>query len=178
MEYGNVVLANSKGELLASVIKWITGSTWSHSLFTLPNCCGREMAIEAASIGVSCLPFDTGYRLNNSQGYRVYRVKVAQEVMDVAIAKSLDDLETFYGYLDLPWFVWRAVNRLFGRDIKNQDNWAYNNKICSQLVVDYLIGCGLQHIFNGYGRNAICPQDLQVIMDSHPEHFDLIETKE
>lgn len=178
MSYGHVVLANSKKEFIASIIKWVTRSNWSHSLFTIPNCCGREMGLEAAGNGVSSIPFDTGYRNNLTQGYRIYAVKVSEEVMDASISKCLDDLESFYGYLDLPWFAWRALNLLFGRDIKSQNNWAYTHKICSQLVVDYLTGCGLGHIFDGYGRNSICPQDLQIIMDAHPEYFELIETKE
>lgn len=176
--YGSIVLANTKNQFFPSVIKWVTRSKWSHSLFTIPPCCGREMAIEATVTGVSCVPFDQHYRLNGGKGYRIYQVRLSPEIIDAAISQRLDDLEEFYGYCDLPWFIWRALNWLFGRDIKNQDNWAYRYKICSQLVVDYLTGCGLGHIFDGYGRNSICPQDLQEIMDAHPEYFELVEIKE
>lgn len=180
MSYGHVVLANSKKEFFASIIKWVTRSNWSHSLFTIPPCCGREMGLEAAGNGVSCLPFDTNYRQDPNQGYRMYRLNLSAEVIDAAIATQLDELEVFYGYLDLPWFMWRALNRVLGRDIRNQDNWAWRFKwkICSESVVDYLTACGLGQLFEGFGKNAVCPQDLQEIMDAHPEYFELIETKE
>lgn len=178
MEYGHVVLANSKQEFVAKIIKWFTASNWSHSLVTSSPQIGREMGLEAAGNGVSEVLFDLAYRKNSGQGYRVYRVNLPQETKDAGLAAVLPDLETPYGYLDLPWFAWRALNRMVGKDIKAQDNWASKREICSQLVVKYLTACGLGDLFKGYGRNAIAPQDLQVIMEANPQLFELIEFKE
>lgn len=178
MEYGHVVLANSKQEFTARMIKLLTRSQWSHSLVTSAPQLGVEMGMEAAGSGVSQLPFDKAYRQDPGQGFRVYRINLAQDVKDSALRSILPELESPYGYADLPWFIWRAINRLFGRDIKSQNNWASKNDICSQLVVKYLTACGLSALFAGYGVNTIAPQDLQEIMDAHPETFQVIENKE
>lgn len=177
IEIGSIVLANSKKELVPQIIKFVTRSNWSHSLFIIPACCDKEMGIEAASNGISCVPFKKSYRQDINQGFRVYKLKLQEDIKKKAIATCLDDLESCYGYLDLPWFIWRALNKLFGKDIKKQNNWVNKNLICSQFCVKYLTECGLGDLFIDYGNNSICCQDLQEIMDSRLDLFEVIEEK-
>lgn len=176
--YGHIVLADSKKEWIAQAIKWFTKSKWSHSLLTIAPEADREMGIEAASNGISAVPFDTSYRNNDTQGYNMYRVLVDDNIKDAAIRICLNDLESAYGYLEYPWFIWRSINAFFGRDIKSQNNWFNQGEVCSQLCVKYLTACNLGQIFSGYGKNSVTPQDLQVIMGANPQYFELIETKE
>ena len=176
--YGHIVLANSKTAWLAQAIKWMTKSNWSHSLLTTPPQFGREMGLEAAMNGISSVPFDLQYRNNSDSGYRVYYVMVDDSIKDAAISTCLNDLESMYGYLEYPWFIWRAINRWFGRDIKSHNNWFSQGEVCSQLCVKYLTLCKLGQLFDGYGKNTITPQDLQEIINANPKYFELIETKE
>ena len=173
--HGHVVLADTKTGFVPSAIKFITNSQFSHSFVTLPDMLGVPLCIEAAEGGVDTTRFDTSYVNNLQEGYQVWNVKIDQAIKDAAIKSILSDLEIGYGFLQFPWFTWRALNRFLGKDIKSQDNWETNGMICSQLCVAYLKACGLGYIFVGYGNGSIAPQDLQDIFKAHPELFELVE---
>jgi hypothetical protein len=170
--YGNIVLASTKGQFLPNAIKWFTKSVFSHSLVTVPDVLGVPMCIEAAETGVDFTRFDTGYIDNQDQGYEVWNIKIDQEIKDNAIISILSDLEISYGFFDYPFFIWRSICLLFGKDIKSQNNWISQGMICSQLCVSYLNACELSYIFAGYGSGSVTPQDLQNIFKIHPELFE------
>jgi hypothetical protein len=172
MTYGNIVLASTKSGFIPNGIKWITGSQFSHSFITTPDILGVPMCMEAAEGGVDFTRFDSGYSDNLDQGYEVWNVKIDQSVKDKALISVLSDLEMGYGFLEFPWFIWRKINLLFGRDIKGQNNWNTSGMICSQLCVSYLKACGLEYIFAEYGNGSVAPQDLQNIFKAHPEIFE------
>lgn len=176
MRYGDVVLASTKGQIIPNAIKWFTKSQFSHSFITTPDVLSIPMCIEAAEGGVNFTEFEDSYVNNKSQGYEVWNIKISQDVKDKAIVSILKDLEIGYGFLEYPWFVWRRLCLLFGRDIKAENNWNTNGMICSQLCVAYLKACGLAYMFEGYGNGAVAPQDLQNIFKSHPELFEKTQT--
>ena len=173
--YGNIVLASTKSGFIPNAIKSFTGSVFSHSFVTIPDILGVPMCIEAAEGGVDTTRFDTGYADNLNEGYQVWNIKVSQEIKDRAIVSILNDLEVSYGFLSYPWFMWRKLNSLLGRDIKAQNNWSSQGMFCSQLCVEYLKACGLEYVLVGYGEGSIAPQDLQNIFKAHPEVFELEE---
>ena len=175
MSYGNLVLASTKKGIIPNAIKWFTNSVFSHSFVTMPDILGTPMCMDASESGVDMLRFDYGYSDNPGQGYQVWELKLPQNVKDKAIVQILKDLETSYGFLAFPWFVWRKVCRWFGKDVKAQNNWSQAGMICSQLCVAYLLACGLESVFKGYGTGSIAPQDLQNIFVAHPELFEKIE---
>jgi hypothetical protein len=177
MNSGNVILATSKTSLLSKLIRWFTSSQFSHSFVTMPDTLGFPMCIEAEEGGVDCARLDTNYLNNTDEAFQVWTLNVSQDVKDQALKQIVNDLEVPYGFLEYGWFIWRRLNKLFGRDIKNQDNWSPNSGIiCSQLCVAYLKACGLQSCLNGYGNGSIAPQDLQDIFKAHPELFTLTLT--
>lgn len=171
MEYGNIVLANTKKGFVQQAIKWFTKSQFSHSFVTMPDILGIPMCIEACEGGVDMCRFDKGYINDSNQAYEIWSVNVPKETKDWAIKLVMNELETGYGFLEYPWFIWRKLNLLFGKDIKAQNNWYKGGTICSELCVEYLIACGLGHIFEGYGEGSIAPQDLQDIFKEHPVIF-------
>lgn len=173
--YGNIVLAGTKKGFVPNAIKAFTGSVFSHSLVTTPDILDIPMCMEAVEGGVDMMRFDLGYSCNQDQGYQVWILKIPQEVKDEAIKKLLSELEVGYGFLAYPWFMWRRLNFLFGKDIKAQNNWCQAGMICSQLCVEYLRNCGLDYIFKDYGKGSISPQDLQDIFTLHPELFEMSE---
>jgi hypothetical protein len=177
MAYGDIVLADNEAKnLISSAIKWFTQSIFSHSFVTMPDTLNIPMCIEAAEGGVDFQRFDTAYRDNTSEGYQRWNIKIDQSIKDAALVSVLNDLETGYGYLEYPWFMWRRINLLFGRDIKSHNNWNSDGMICSQVCVAYLKACGLQSVLAGYGNGSIAPQDLQNIFKAHPELFELVES--
>lgn len=175
MKAGNIVLADTKSGFIQSAIKWFTSSQFSHSFVTMPDIYSIPMGIEAADTGVDMVRFDTNYLNNQNQGYEIWEINISQDVKENAIQQILSDLEIAYGAFQYPWFIWRKINLLFGKDIKSQDNWSKQGMICSQLCVAYLRACGLQKVLEGYGNGSISPQDLQDIFKAHPEVFTKIE---
>lgn len=177
MEYGHVCFAYSKNEWIAKAIAWFTKSKWSHSFITAPPMLGKEMALEAASGGISPVLFDVGYRNNPNQKYEVYRFKISDEEIDLAMLKTMDMLQTPYGYLEYPWFIWRSINKWFGRDIKGKDNWSQQGTVCSGLVRLYIEATG-RDLFKEFGYDSATAQDAYEIVLSRPDLFELIESKE
>lgn len=178
MKYGYVCFAYSKNEWVAKAIAWFTKSQWSHSFITVPPMLGKEMVMEAASGGTQTVMFDKAYRNNPNQKYEVYRLKVSKKVVDEAIIKCMERLEMPYGYLEYPWFIWRSINKFFGRDIKNQDNWSQKDEVCSGLASFFVKSAKLKALFSGFGKNSITAQDVYGVVKSHPELFELVESKD
>jgi hypothetical protein len=177
-EYGYVCVSNSKKDFKARVIKFVTRSNWSHSFLTAPDMLGHQMALESAGGGVSLCPFDKHYRNDDTQGYRVYRFKVTQEMKDEAISTLINELETSYGWLELPWFAWRALNKFFGRDIRRQNNWSKIGTICSELVAQYISMCGHAYLFGQFGDGSVNAQDVYEICELNKVLFELVESKD
>jgi hypothetical protein len=187
MNYGNIVLAKTKGEWIANAIEWFTRSRFSHTLVTAPPQAGYEMCIEASGKGIDELNFDTGYRNNPTQCYLLYRVNLPIEVLDAAMRECLDQLEGGYAYLAYPWFMWRTfLKAVCNIDIKHQDNWYKKQMVCSGLVrlfldskavKDYLSKFGQPSLFKDFGQGSVHVEDLFQIFQSNPKLFELIETK-
>lgn len=177
MEYGHVCFAYSKNEFIAKAIAWFTKSQWSHTFITVPPILGKEMAMEAGSGGTEMVMFDVGYRNNPSQKYEVYRVKIAQDIIDQALAKCLDNLEMPYGYLEYPWFVWRSICLWFGKDIKSQNNWSTKDEVCAGLTNAYIVNLYLELLVQGFGKNSVNAQDLYNIVKANPDIFELVESQ-
>lgn len=175
MEYGHVCFAYSKNEWVAKAIAWFTGSQWSHTFITVPPVLGKEMAMEAASGGTQMVLFDQAYRGNSTQKYEVYHVKVSEEIIEQSIAQCLERLEMPYGYLEYPWFIWRYINKFFGRDIRGQDNWYQRDEVCAGLTNYYVSGLSLDVLFKDFGKNSVSAQDIYEIVKANPHLFELVE---
>ena len=178
MEYGMIAIVNSKKGFIPNAIKWFTKSQFSHSLVVMPDILGTQLCIEAAEGGVDFTKWAKEYVNNVEEGYELWRVKVDPLAMDKALKCILNDLEMSYGYLSYPFFIYRRICAIFGKDVKSQNNWFKSDgMICSQLCMAYLNECKLDpSIFSGYGQGSIAPQDLHDIFTAHPETFELIET--
>lgn len=169
--YGHIVLANSKKGAVPAIIRYITKSNYSHSLLTIPDIIGIPMCVEAADSGVSMLRFDRGYTENFYQEIQVFSVNIPDSDKDGAIIQCLNSLQVRYGYLELFWFIWRAINKFLGKDIKHQSNWVENGIICSELCRMYLTYAGLGHLFKDFGNGALNAEDLRQIMLANPGLF-------
>lgn len=178
MNYGYIVLSINKYNWLSKCIRWFTNSKYSHSFVIIPSILEVPMAIEAGATGVDAVRFDNQYIYDNTQGYEIWKINAPQHLIDESIKLLLNDLELQYGYLQYPWFIWRKLNKIFGKDIKWQDNWNKDGMICSQLCVSHLKYCGFESVFNGYGNGSVAPQDLQDIFTRYPDLFEKIEVKE
>jgi hypothetical protein len=176
-DYGYVCFAYSKNEWIAKAIAFITGSKWSHTFLIAPPILDREMAMEASAEGVAMVPFDIAYRTNPNESYEVYRFKIPNKSIDGSILKTMDMLETPYGYAEFFWFIWRAINKKLGRDIRKNNNWFQQGTICSGLVRLYIENAGLACLFSSFGKDSANQQDVYEVVKKNPSTFELIETK-
>lgn len=154
----------------------VTASRWSHAFITIPSIVGKQMVLQAVTSGVSAVPFDSAYRNNDKISYEIYKFKIKKGKIDSSISRCMNRLGTSYGFLEYPWLLWRALNMLVGRDIKSHSNWCEQGTICSGLVRSYIEECGY-NFFSEFGKDAVNPQDAYVVIKSHPELFELVESK-
>ena len=171
MNSGDLVLASCKNNWISKCIMWFTSSVFSHSFVIMPDILDTPMCVEASEGGVDTARFDKNYLNDVNEGIQIWTLNIDQDIKDNALKTILHYLETGYGFLEYPWFMWRRLNKLFGKDIKAQNNWNHSGMICSQLCVTYLRACGLDYIFEGYGEGSIAPQDLQDIFKAHSDLF-------
>ena len=174
MSFGHIVLANSKKGIVPAIIRFFTRSKFSHSLITTASLHGAPMCLEAAGSGVNALRFDLGYIENPTQEFIIFHVCLPDLTKDKALRSVLAQLEVQYGALELLWFMWRAINRWIGRDIKSQNNWVKSGIICSELCRMYLTECGLGELFKDFGEGSLNAEDLYQIILANPNLFQLI----
>jgi len=178
MVYGHIVLARRWGNILSATNCFITGSYWSHAFTTVCTPYGRLLTIEAEAQGVTSCPFDINYEQDFSRDYIMYEVNIPQEAIDFGIDAALNKLESGYGYIQMPWFIWRAICNLFGKDIKSQNNWfSSDGTLCSQLAVEYLQAAGLGNLFADFGSGSVSPQDIYLIVKANPQIFTEVESR-
>lgn len=176
MNYGYIGFSFSKNIWYDKIIAKVTKSKWSHSFITIPSILGREMVMESVANGVCMIPFDFAYRDNPHQDYRVYRFKIHKDNIDTSISLCMNQLETAYGWLEYPWFLWRAICAVFGKDIKAQNNWSPQGTVCSGLVRFFIENAGCD-LFREFGIDSANAQDIYEVVLTHPELFELIEEK-
>jgi hypothetical protein len=175
--YGDIVLSTDESSFVSSCIRWFTDSRFSHGFMTMPAVLDAPTCIEAVRGGVDMSRFDSNYLNDASAMLEVWSINLPQPTKDAALRQMLGELEISYGFLEYPWFVWRKLNSLVGRDIKSQNNWNTDGMICSQLVVAYLKALGLSSVLAGYGNGAVAPQDLRDVFVAHPAWFKISYTK-
>jgi hypothetical protein len=164
------------GSLFQKLIKFFTGSKWSHSfIVTLPF--AGEDAVQEAVMAVQVVPLSR-YRDDPNCAYEIYRVAVSAEAIPVALEYCFNEYAGIkYGYLQLPWFAWRWINEKIGRDIRKENNWLTDGVICSELVYDYLkqLSPYTFELLSGFNPDIIQSEDIYRIVKAHPEAFQLIE---
>jgi hypothetical protein len=178
LDYGYVCFAYTKNEFIANAISSITQSKWSHSFITIPPILDQRVVMEAAGNGIDVTMFNLSYKNNPNESYEIYRFKAPKDKIDKSIISCMEILERPYPYLELLWFMWRRLNKVFGRDIKDQNNWFRNGLVCSGLVRKFIEGAGFKKLFHGFGVDSVCPQDIYEIVLVHPKLFELVEKKD
>lgn len=178
MSYGYVGFSFSKDKWYDTIIAKITNSKWSHSFVTVPPILNTEMVVESVGGGVSMISFDIAYRFNKTQAYEVYKFKINEVYLDLAVLKTLDKLETSYGYLEYPWFIWRSICHYLGKNISQQNNWSQQGIVCSGLVRFFIEQAGYSALFAEFGKNSATAEDVYQVVKNNKQLFELIEEKD
>ena len=129
-----------------------------------------------ASLKIQKVPM-TNYTSDPNQYFELWRIaNVPQDQIDKAVLQLyLDYAGKDYGYLELPWFIWRKLNALVGRDIRSQANWSSVGTFCSQLAFDLMDGILFSStIFAPYHANTCTPEDLRQLFRQYPKIFTMV----
>jgi hypothetical protein len=170
--FGHIVLTHTKGNLVDWIIRFVTRSKFNHAFVIMPSILDVPMCAEDSGLGVDMLRFDTNYLNDPNEQIEVWQVNIADVFKMNGLKEVINVLEQGYGYLELPWFAWRSLCALFGKDIKSQDNWSQKNSVCSGLVRNrYISGCGLSYLFKAFGKNSVNPQDISDIAHNNSNIF-------
>jgi hypothetical protein len=162
-------------------IRYFTKSKWSHSLLIQAPIL-KEEAVQEASDLVQIVPFQRNYR-DSTETFEMFRIKkgvVSKATIDASLKKCFNEFTgQKYGYLQLFWFIYRAIAEKFGKDVRHNKNWLSDGVICSELVYWYLFYLGepFKTLLEPWNADTIQPQDIYNIVQSHPELFELVEIK-
>lgn len=142
---GDIVLVNNRnGNLLSKLIRWVTGSVWSHTavgffpLRVLPDLTISQ--IFEANLSV-CATSWVALVNDKQMDIRVYRIKQLDPVtaQDFLAKLYVVHNNTTYGFFQLFFFLWRRLVEL----LRVPRRWALHNpftgnRICTGVIYDFL----------------------------------------
>lgn len=180
MKVGNIVVVNStKGGFLSWAIRWITGCPYTHCAIGAGDVVGIPSIYEA-QILISIGP-ETHITEDLTSEYEEYEVIGMSQDQLLPLVSYLYDLyaEHQYGFLQLPWYIYRRAGELLGYDMRAKVN-PFNKKevVCS--VLDFYLILGISSQFpelaktcEPYSPHSVHPGDVALIVHKHPEIFKL-----
>ena len=175
------LLDNENGNFLSKAIRFFTNSTISHTDFTMGKIVKEESVLSAQAL-MSVLPLCT-YFWDEYFTFTIYEIEGVpeKELEKIVRAMYIDFAGKKYGFMQLPWFIYRWFMERLGKDVRKQHNWFAKNNICSELVWMYLVKVSkgrdygrfpeLYAKLNEWNRDTVSPQDIKVIVESFPEIF-------
>lgn len=171
---GQIGFSYNSTSWLSKLIAFFTRSEWSHTfLLTRPVSHLQTVAVQEANTIVRVVPFGKFYADKVEQKWEIWEVKgLNQADMDAALSLCFDRYSgVTYGFLQLPWFIWRWLNEKLGRDIRKTRNPWSKGIICSELVFEFLHVIGKGDLLADLQTNTVHPEDLLRIFKAHPEMF-------
>ena len=154
-------------------IRFVTASKWSHSFVVIDE----ETVLEANKrVEETPLSF---YRNHPNASYELYRIvkadpdRVTRAIGHICRVYTGNE----YGYLQIPFFLFRAVYRWLGKQYESK-TWTAGT-ICSELVYVYqeLVADWFVGVDSSIDSDTCSPQDLYEIVKANPDCYQLIERK-
>jgi len=160
---GAIGFSSSKS-FISKAIKWFTKSKWSHC-FIIWRITGPDdediLLVEAGEFTVQIVPFSK--YIKGDYEFEIYDVSplIDSSKKKEADKKLISKIETYYGWLQLigfgivillrKWFGWKSKKNIWGK-----------GKICSEIVAEYLIDCGIDKhsLCSDKDINLISPEDI------------------
>ena len=184
VEKGMIGFSINSGNWLSKIISFFTESKFSHSFLIFEDIFGEPSVIEASE-KVQIVPFARNYIENPNEYFEIFKIKdglVTEEDINKALLEVYNhESGDLYGFLQLPWFIWRWLCTKIGFDIKNEKNWSASGTICSKLVWTYLISLPpvISSLFSEFKEgNSVSPQDIYVCVQKNPEIFMYLSIKD
>mgnify|MGYP002353996246 FL=1 len=176
---GMIGFGGKRSGFYPNAVRFFTKSKWSHCFVVINQVFGEVSVIEA-DLKVQVVPFHREYVEKNADYYEVWE-PIAATDSDVLRATSsvyLQDAGKIYGFLQIPWFAFRAVMRFFGVELRR--NWYRDGEICSELLWNYLMQLGpkYKNAFSVFTEDECSPEDLYDIVLIRPDLFQLVTKRD
>ena len=160
---GLVVLSGSKS-WMSKLIKWWTGSKFSHVSILLDRTVGDlVLKFEAQERGV--IPYL--FRVNKNKYVEIWDLNAPQDVIDSHLAKILELTGHRYWFENLLGFAISDVAGFFGVEMENPFNGGY---WCSKLGQYFINGVKHKYWLN---PNDTTPEEIGKLFNEWPKHFTL-----
>ncbi len=137
---GDIILLNrNKGGWFSSAQRFFTGMPFTHCTVSVGNVLGEEYVLSAEE-KILLLPLYNYFtELDGSTDIYVFRPSVDIETKAALVVELADELiNKWYGFGQLPWFIYRWFMEKLGKDVRKSNNWFKSGYICSEVVYLYL----------------------------------------
>lgn len=179
---GDIVLVNNHKGILPKLIRFVTGSVWSHTavgFFPLYVSGDRRVQqVFEANLVVHATSW-ANLRANPDLDIRVYRLDGldTDAVEEVMATMYLNYNGSTYGWGQLPWFIFRRALEILHLPRRWAIyNWFPKGRICTGVTYDFLMGIRdscIRHTqialfrsdLNYLRPQSLHPKDVERIMD-------------
>lgn len=162
----------------SKAVRFFTASKWSHCFFMAHSYLGHDVVMEA-DLCVQIVPFQKEYIEKENDLYEMYRPIKASKVDIINASKVCFDLNAgeAYGFLEIPWHMFKAVLGWFGIKLKN--NPTNTGVICNELLYDFLYNLNPDYrdSLNGIISSDTNPEELYKVVLSRPDLFEFIGSR-
>lgn len=166
---GDLGLSAKRKGWYPAAVRFFTQSKYSHIFIIADEYYGQIQVIET-NLNVTTTSFKKEYEKKNADSFVVFRpIKTTQSEIHDALhyihgAYSGDT----YGFLQVPWFAYRAIMRVFG--FKPKYNWFPAGQICSETPLEYL-KLIYADAFSHLTPNECSPEDIAKVVEGRPDLF-------
>lgn len=179
IRHGMIGFGGKRSGFYPNAVRFFTKSKWSHCFVVIPQVLG-ELSVIEADLKVQIVPFQKEYVEKNADYYEVWEPIYATD-SDVYRATTdifIKNAGEIYGFLQIPWFAWRAFMRIFG--VKLRRNWFKDGEICSELLWSYLMELGpkYRNAFSILTEDECSPEDIYEIVLSRPDLFQFVTKRD
>jgi len=134
----------TKGGFFSWLQRVVTGHKATHSFIILSNSTSKSLSPKwtkkqwmlDARLSITLDDWEK-VKANKDHEYWLFSIQLSQEHLDNIETWALDTfINKTYGILGLPWFLWRRINELVGRDIRSKPRFftfVTKGTVCSEM---------------------------------------------
>ncbi len=181
LQLGDILLVNDTKWNLFSYAQHVTsGKPYTHVALGIGPVAGYDSIFEA-DLQVTTRPFTHLY-LHKEYEYEQYRpINFTYKELFPFLHKLYNEhAEELYGYSQIPWFIYKGIMRVLGKDVSKQANWFSDGIICTGIGLLYLQMLSeketvLKVPVSKFNIDTTWASDIAGIIHTFPKVFKLID---
>ncbi len=172
---GCVGLSAKRTGFYPKAVRFFTQSNYSH-VFVIAHDYYNKQQVFEVNLEAGLRGFESEYIQKNNDSYEIYKpIKATDKEIYKAVSETFHYCNgVTYGFLQIPWFAFRAIFRVFGIELHR--NWFPWGGICSEMPLIYLklINKEYAQAFAHLTENECSPQDIAAVVESRTDLFQFI----